>query len=69
MADYKTIQLEINQEGIACVTFDRPTVRNALNHEMVRELEDVLSTLSTREDLVALVKADLQEAQGGPHQA
>ena len=55
MTDYKTIQLKIDDEGIALVTFDRPAVRNALNHEMVRELEDVLSTLSTREDLAALM--------------
>jgi len=62
MADYKTIQLIIDDEGIALVTFDRPAVRNALNHEMVQELEDVLSTLSLREDLTALVFTGSEKA-------
>lgn len=50
-----TLLLEVDDEGIATCTFNRPEVRNALSVEMVRELDAVLEELAARDDLRALI--------------
>ena len=53
--EFSTIQLSVNEDDIALLTFDRPAVRNALNHEMVQDIEKALDALAPRQDLKALI--------------
>jgi len=55
MDDYKTIRIEIDEDGIAVCTFDRPDVRNALNEEMVDELHAFLDDAAVNDDIQAVV--------------
>jgi enoyl-CoA hydratase len=44
-----------NRDGIAVVTLNRPSVRNAINHEVVRGLADALETLADDESTRVLI--------------
>ena len=52
---YSTLLLEVDEHGIAMCTFNRPEVHNALNLDMVRDIRQVLETLSLRDDISVLV--------------
>lgn len=41
--DYQTIQLDVDQRGVATLTLNRPEVRNAFNAEMIQELTDAIA--------------------------
>ncbi len=49
-----TVIVEV-QDRLARITLNRPEVRNAINLEMIRELEQALSGLAARDDVGALV--------------
>ena len=55
MNKYKTIKIEVDADGIAVCTFNRPEVRNALNEEMVDELHAFLDKAAQNEDINAVV--------------
>jgi len=59
--DYETIHVEIDADGVAVLTFDRPEVRNALNLVMVGEIREALGALRDRPGLQAVI---LQGAGG-----
>ncbi len=52
---YNTLLLDIDEQGIAVCTFNRPDVYNALNHDMVRDIRQVLDTLSLRDDISVVI--------------
>jgi methylglutaconyl-CoA hydratase len=54
LTPFKSIKLE-EKARIAYVTLARPEVRNAFGTEMIRELTEVFTTLSSRRDLFAVV--------------
>lgn len=43
MSDYETIVYEVNADGLARLTLNRPQERNALSARMVREVQDALT--------------------------
>ena len=45
--DYQCVRLEIDDEGIAWVTFNRPEKRNAMNPTLHYEMEEVMMGLET----------------------
>lgn len=45
--DYKCVDVKIDEEGIAWVTFNRPEKRNAMNPTLHYEMEDILMHLET----------------------
>ncbi|WP_457653084.1 enoyl-CoA hydratase/isomerase family protein [Rhodocaloribacter sp.] len=47
--------LDVDEQGIAVCTFNRPEVRNALNVDMVRDVRRVLEDLSVRDDVRVLI--------------
>ena len=51
---YQTIRLE-QQDGIAYLTICRPEVLNALNEEVLGEIEDVVIQLETAKEVKALI--------------
>ncbi len=53
--DFTTILLEVDEQGIALCTFNRPEVRNALNETMVGEVRRMLDALAARDDVRALI--------------
>jgi enoyl-CoA hydratase len=55
MNDYRTITIDVDAEGIAVCTFNRPNVHNALNEEMVDELHSFLHQEARRDDVGAVV--------------
>ena len=52
---YETIQVAIDDDGIATLTIDRPEVRNAINHQMVDEMHAALEQLENDENVKALI--------------
>ena len=55
MSAYTTILLEVDPDGIATLTFNRPEVRNAMNRAMVDECHAALDELAARGDVRALL--------------
>jgi enoyl-CoA hydratase len=53
--DLETILLDIGDDGIALLTFNRPKVRNALNLPMVNDIRRALTHLGERGDIRALI--------------
>lgn len=49
MSRYETLILEVDDEGIALLTLNRPEVRNALNLTMVHEIRAALGELAERD--------------------
>jgi enoyl-CoA hydratase len=54
MSDYQNIRLDVS-ESIATLTIDRPSVKNALNLDTVRECQDAIETLASNPDVGALI--------------
>lgn len=52
---YETILLDLDEQGVALCTFNRPEVRNALNLEMVRDIRRMMEDLMQGEDVRVLV--------------
>ena len=55
MSAYTTILLDVDPDGIATLTFNRPEVRNAMNKAMVDECHAALDELAARGDVRALL--------------
>ena len=51
---YETIELEIRGQ-VATVSLNRPSVRNAFNAEMIRDLTETFTHLGTRDDIRVVV--------------
>lgn len=52
---YETILCEVEGDGVAVITLNRPDVRNAINQQMVDELHAALGSLEDRDDVKALI--------------
>ena len=52
---YRTILLDVDEQGIALCTFNRPEVHNALNLDMVRDIRRALEDLSLRDNIRVLL--------------
>ncbi|MEE8302410.1 MAG: enoyl-CoA hydratase/isomerase family protein, partial [Candidatus Tectomicrobia bacterium] len=52
---YSTILLDVDEQGIALCTFNRPAVHNALNLDMVRDIRRALEDLSLRDNIRVLL--------------
>lgn len=55
MKGYSTIKIERAREGVATVTFNRPSKGNALNGEMLREIENVFTEISQDNSIRAVI--------------
>src|SRR6202042_1770207 len=55
MADYETVALDVDEDGIATVTLDRPAVLNAFNLTMQRELIEVFDRTDGDDGVRAVV--------------
>jgi enoyl-CoA hydratase/carnithine racemase len=55
MTDYETVALDVDDDGIATVTLDRPEVLNAFNLTMQHELIDVFDTTDAEDGVRAVV--------------
>jgi len=55
MNEYQTIKIDVDADGIAVCTFDRPEVHNALNEQMVDELYAFLAEVVRRPEVKAVV--------------
>jgi len=55
MNEYQTIKIDVDGDGIAVCRFNRPSVHNALNEEMVDELHTFLRHTAGRDDVSAVV--------------
>lgn len=53
--DYTCVDVKIDEEGIAWVTFNRPEKRNAMNPTLHYEMEEVLMHLETAPDAKVIV--------------
>ena len=53
--DYECVDVKIDEEGIAWVTFNRPEKRNAMNPTLHFEMEEVLMHLETAPDAKVIV--------------
>ncbi|MGB0576977.1 MAG: p-hydroxycinnamoyl CoA hydratase/lyase [Alphaproteobacteria bacterium] len=53
--EYSCVKLEIDDEGIAWVSFNRPEKRNAMSPTLHFEMEDVMAELETNEDAKVIV--------------
>ncbi len=54
MSDFETIELEIDQRGVARLTLNRPEARNAMSQEMIAELQTASRQLA-EDDKVRVV--------------
>src|SRR4026209_2396273 len=54
MSNYKNIRIDVS-ESIATLTVDRPSVKNALNLDTVRECHDALAALSANAEAGVLI--------------
>jgi enoyl-CoA hydratase len=52
---FETILLDVDDFGIATITINRPTKLNALNSQVLSELEDVIEEVNDREDIKAAI--------------
>jgi len=55
MATYENVLLEVDEQGVALCTFNRPDVRNALNLGMVNDIRSVLTELTARDDIKCVI--------------
>lgn len=53
--NYETLLLEVDEQGIAIVTINRPQKLNALNSQVLSEIEDVVTEINDREDISAAI--------------
>lgn len=52
---FETLLLEVDELGIAVITINRPQKLNALNSQVLSELEDVIEEVNDREDVFAAI--------------
>lgn len=52
--DFKTIKIQLG-ESMACINFDRPESRNALNATMIHELTEAMDWLGGRDDIRVII--------------
>ncbi|TNE70959.1 enoyl-CoA hydratase [bacterium] len=52
---FETLLLEVDEEGLAVITINRPQKLNALNSQVLSELEDVVHEINDREDIFAAI--------------
>lgn len=52
---FETLFLEVDDLGIALITINRPQKLNALNSQVLSELEDVVEEVNDREDVFAAI--------------
>ncbi len=55
MPDFETLIYEVGDDGVAQVTLNRPERRNALNPELLHELEDVFNAVETDDNVRIVV--------------
>ena len=53
--DYNTIMVEANDHGIATVTINRPKKLNALNNEVLDELDQAFEAIQADENIAAVI--------------
>ena len=51
MTDFETILYEVGDDGVASVTLNRPERRNALNPQLLHELEDVFNEVDADDNV------------------
>ncbi len=51
MADFETLIYEVGDDGVAQVTLNRPERRNALNHDLLEELEQVFDAVENDDNV------------------
>ena len=62
MSEYETLLVTRGDNGVVVWTFNRPEVRNALNLEMVADIQHLLTTLSADSELAALIFAGSEKS-------
>lgn len=55
MIDYETITLEVDEDGIANLTLNRPEKHNAMNAKMISELSDAAQKCARESDIRAVI--------------
>jgi len=45
MVEYETLKFEERKDGISIITFNRPKTLNAINFQLVEDLQDYLNSL------------------------
>ena len=55
MTNYTTIQLDINDKGVASLTLDRVEVHNAMNSQLIAEMQSALQLIEDSDDIRVLV--------------
>lgn len=55
MSTYETIRIDLEPDGIAVLTFNRPDVRNAMSKQMVDETRRAIDDLTARGDVRVLI--------------
>jgi trans-feruloyl-CoA hydratase/vanillin synthase len=53
--EYSCVKLDIDDEGIAWITYNRPEKRNAMSPELHYEMEDLIYNLETNDDARIIV--------------
>ena len=51
MSDYETIIYEVDSDGVATITLNRPERRNALSHDLMHELEDAFNSIESDDNV------------------
>ena len=51
MADYETVMYEVGDDGVAMVTLNRPERRNALDPQLLHELEEVFDAVENDDNV------------------
>jgi enoyl-CoA hydratase len=55
--EFQHIRLEVEPDGVAVLTVNRPERRNALSHQTVREMGQVVEAIARREGVGASIRA------------
>jgi methylglutaconyl-CoA hydratase len=55
MTDFQTLRIDRDERGVATITMDRSTVRNAFNDRLVAEMQDAAIALGDDHDVRAIV--------------
>lgn len=55
MNDYNTISLEIDERGVARLTLNRPDVHNAMNAELISEMQEALAEIEVSDTVRVVI--------------